>query len=184
MAASRSLFNAKINNMCRGISILKSRIRQELFEQYELSRLIHRRHESAEEELWFDYADRGVKQVILPVIHDGRLVIHEWGNRNSGGITRDSGGGKISKLPRTGWCKQESLDAGKWKWLHPEPVEIPANFGLEKGIWFQIIEGARGIVVHDESGVPRVYMLTQPASHYYQVMTRHDRMPVLIGQSI
>jgi len=160
--------------MCRGISILKSRIKQELYEQYELSRLVHRRHESAEEELWFDYADRGVKQVALPVIHHGQLAIYEWGNR----------GGKTSKLPQTGWCKQESLDAGKWKWLHPEPVEIPANFGLEKGIWFQIIEGLRGIAVHDEAGAPRVYMLTQPASHYYQVMTRHERMPVLIGQSI
>ena len=31
---------------------------------------------------------------------------------------------------------------------------------------------------------PHVYMLTQPASHYYQIMTRHDRMPVLLGQQM
>jgi hypothetical protein len=37
----------------------------------------------------------------------------------------------------------------------------------------------RGILVQDH-----VYMLTEPASHYYEVMTRHDRMPVLIDQVI
>lgn len=160
--------------MCRGISILKSRLRQELFEQYELARLVHKRNESAEEELWFDFADRNVKRVSLPVIQDGQLAICEWGNR----------GGQSPKLPKTGWCKQESIEAGKWRWLHPAPVEIPCSFGLEKGIWFQINEGIRGISVLDESGQPHVYMLTEAASHYYEVMTRHDRMPVLIGQRI
>jgi hypothetical protein len=156
--------------MCRGISILKNRIRQELFEEYELSRLLHQRGDS--EELWFDFAER-VPTVLLPVVRDGELVIREWGNR----------GGK-GKLPKTGWCQQESLTAGKWRWLNPQQIEIPANFGLEKGIWFQITEGIRGIMVGDESGHEHVYMLTEPASHYYQVMTRHNRMPVLIGQMI
>jgi len=156
--------------MCRGISILKNRIRQELFEEYELARLVHRRGES--DELWFDYADR-TKTVLLPIIHDGQLVIREWGNRSGQG-----------KLPKTGWCKQESLAAGRWRWLAPEPVEIPANFGLEKGIWFQVNEGMKGVLVRDESRHEHVFMLTEAASHYYEVMTRHDRMPVLIGQTI
>ena len=151
--------------MCRGISILRARIRQELFEEYELSRFLHRRGDS--EELWFDFAER-VPTVLLPIIHDGQLVIREWGNR----------GGK-GKLPKTGWCQQESLAAGKWRWLSPEPVEIPANFGLEKGIWFQVTEGMKAILVQGH-----VYMLTEPASHYYEVMTRHNRMPVLIGEAI
>lgn len=159
--------------MCRGISILKSRLSRELYEQYELERLVHRRNEAADEELWFDFADRTVSRVLLPVIHDGRLGIYEWGNR----------GGK-SKLPKTGWAKKESIEAGKWRWLKPESVEIPCSFGLEKGIWFQINEGIGGMLVRDESDQPHVYMLTEPASHYYEVMTRHDRMPVLIGQRI
>ena len=158
--------------MCRGISILKARIRQELFEQYELARLVHRRNESTDEELWFDYAER-TQQVFLPIIHDGQLEIVEWGNRS----------GK-AKLPKTGWCQRESLEAGKWKWLNPELVDIPANFGLEKGIWFQVTEGMRGVLVHDETGREHVYMMTESASHYYEVMTRHNRMPVLIGQTI
>jgi hypothetical protein len=158
--------------MCRGISILKSRIRQELFEEYELARLVHRRNDTTEEELWFDFADR-TKTVLLPIIHDGQLVIREWGNRNGKG-----------KLPKTGWCQQESLAAGKWRWLSPELVEIPANFGLEKGIWFEVTEGMKGVLVRDESRHEHVYMLTEAASHYYEVMTRHNRMPVLIGQVI
>lgn len=126
-----------------------------------------------EEELWFDFADRSTQTALLPVICNGRLAIREWGNRSGNG-----------KLPKTGWCRQESLAAGKWRWLNPQSIEIPANFGLEKGIWFQVTEGMQGILVRDESRHELVYMLTEPASHYYEVMTRHNRMPVLIGQTI
>ena len=156
--------------MCRGISILKARIRQELFEQYELGRFIHNR--GGEDELWFDFAER-IQQVLLPIVQDGQMSIVEWGNR----------GGK-GKLPKTGWCQQESLMAGKWHWIHPEQVTIPANFGLEKGIWFQINEGIKAILVYDETGKKHAYMQTEPASHYYEIMTRHNRMPVLVDQTI
>jgi hypothetical protein len=155
--------------MCKGVSVTRARIRQELFERYELERRIVNRGE--QQELHFMYTDPVVE---LPVIRDSQLEILKWGNR----------GNKESKLPRTGWCRIESLEAGKWRWLHPEPVEIPADFGLEKQVWFQIVEGVRGIVVNDEQGKPHVYMLTKPASHYYGTMTRHDRMPVLIDQDI
>jgi hypothetical protein len=157
--------------MCKGISILKARLRQELFDQYELAQRINMRGDEAQPELHFMYTDPVVQ---LPVVHDGQLVIYEWGNR----------GNKESKLPRTGWCRTESLKAGKWRWLSPEPVEIPADFGLEKGVWFQINQGMQGVLVRDEAQQPHVYMLTQPASHYYQTMTRHERMPVLIDQEI
>jgi hypothetical protein len=155
--------------MCKGISILKARLRQELFEQYELAHRIITRGD--QQELHFMYTDPVVQ---LPVIQDGQMQILEWGNR----------GNKESKLPRTGWCRTDSLEAGKWRWLSPEPVEIPADFGLEKAVWFQITQGLRGVVVADEAGRPHVYMLTKPASHYYSTMTKHDRMPVLIDQDI
>ncbi len=157
--------------MCKGISILKARLRQELFDQYELAQRVTMRGDEAQPELHFMYTDPVVQ---LPVMHDGELVIYEWGNR----------GNKQSKLPRTGWCRTESLEAGKWRWLAPEPVDIPADFGLEKGVWFQINQGLRGVLVRDESERPHVYMLTQQASHYYQTMTRHERMPILIDQEI
>jgi hypothetical protein len=157
--------------MCKGISILKARLRQELYDQYKLAQRIKMRGDEAQPELHFMYTDPVVQ---LPVVHDGQLVIYEWGNR----------GNKESKLPRTGWCRTESLKAGKWRWLSPEPVEISADFGLEKGVWFQINHGMQGVLVRDETERPHVYMLTQQASHYYQTMTRHERMPVLIDQEI
>lgn len=150
--------------MCKGISILKSRLKQELFEQY-----AHR--VAADGNLHFMFTDKVVE---LPVIRDGQLEILEWGNR----------GNKESRLPRTGWCRNESLEAGKWRWLKPEPVEIPADFGLEKGVWFQILQGIQGVVVEDELEKPHVYMLTEQASHYFATMTKHDRMPLLIEQDI
>lgn len=158
--------------MCKGISILKARLKQELFEQYELAHRITTRGEATQQELHFMYP--GAPPIELPVMQDGQLVIMEWGNRNN----------KESKLPKTGWCRLESLQAGKWRWLSPEKVLIPADFGLEKSVWFQIKEGMEGVVVHDEHERPHVYMLTTEASVYYQNMTRHDRMPVLVGQEI
>lgn len=157
--------------MCKGISISKDRLRQELLEQYDLTDRLKTRAESSQPELHFMYTDPVVQ---LPILVGGEVVIYEWGNR----------GNKESNLPRTGWCRIESLEAGKWRWLTPEPVEIPADFGLEKGVWFQINEGLRGVLVHDEIERPHVYMLTQPASHVYETMTHHERMPLLIDQEI
>ena len=157
--------------MCRAISLLKSRINAELIEEYKLESLAWRRGETTEPEILFDYAAR-VSTPYLPVVHAGQLCIYEWGNRS----------GKTEKLPKTGWCQQESLAAGKWRWLNPEPIVIPAQYGLEKGIWFHITEGLKGIAVQDKSRHWHAYMLTQAASVYYQNMTRHDRMPVLLGE--
>ena len=158
--------------MCKGISILKARLKQELFGQYELEKRLARRGESAQEELQFMYP--GAPPIELPVLQGGDIVITPWGNRDN----------KESRLPKTGWCRRESLEAGKWRWLAPEKVIIPADFGLEKSVWFQIQEGLEGVLVRDEQEQPHVYMLTQPASHYYQTMTRHERMPLLVGQEI
>jgi hypothetical protein len=159
--------------MCRAISILKSRINRELVEEYHLQSRVRQRADGADEEVVFDFADRK-HDPQLPVIHNGQMLIYEWGNR----------GGSAPKLPKTGWCRAESLAAGKWRWLAPEQVVIPAQFGLEKGVWFAITEGIQGIVVRDQAERPHVYMLTQDASTYYQNMTKHDRMPVLVGEQI
>ncbi len=155
--------------MCHGIAIPIDALPEELVEQHR-----HRlalREPAASRELRFLYSDPRAE---LPAWHAHRLAIYPWGNRDD----------RASRLPRTGWCRLESLEEGLWRRLHPEPVEIPAVLGLEKGVWFHIDEGIRGILVEDEQGRPHVYMLTQPASHYYRTMTRHDRMPVLIGRQM
>jgi hypothetical protein len=113
-------------------------------------------------------------QPALPVWVDCRLLILPWGNR-----------AKTSRLPRTGWCRQEDLEAGLWRHLQPEIVDIPATLGLENGVWFLIPEGRlRGVLVRDERKQPHVYMITQAASHYYEIMTRSNRMPLFAGRQM
>ena len=77
------------------------------------------------------------------------------------------------------------LAGGKWSFRHPEEVEIPCSYGLGKGTWYKVPGGSmKGMLFRDEKGIPHVYMLTQPARLYYQVMTLHERMPVFINGSI
>lgn len=155
--------------MCFGIALPIDDVPEELVLRY--PQRVAVREPGAARELRFTFRDPVAE---LPVWHDNRLEILAWGNRDD----------LRSRLPRTGWCRQESLEAGRWSRLRPELVEIPAALGLEKGVWFQITEGIRGVLVLDEQARQHVYMLTQPASHYYQIMTRHDRMPVLLGQQM
>ena len=155
--------------MCFGIALPIDTFPEELVRQHQ--HRISLREPGDVRELRFLFRD---PQAELPAWHGNQLAIFPWGNREGNG----------SRLPRTGWCRQESLESGRWRYLHPEPVDIPAALGLEKGVWFLITEGIRGILVRDEHDMPHVYMLTQPASHYYQIMTRHDRMPVLLGQQM
>jgi hypothetical protein len=107
---------------------------------------------------------------VLPALVDGDLRVFDWGNRD-----------ETLKLPKTGWVRAESLEAGKWNYLKPKPVVIPAFQGVEKKVWFGIDHGIQGFLVHrgDEQ---RVYMLTLPPTQEYRALTGHDRMPALIDQ--
>lgn len=157
--------------MCGAIAVARRTVPDAVYSAAGLEPRLVTRSAGSEPELQFSYRDK-IPQ--LPVLWNGQLQIVSWGNRDD----------KASRLPRTGWARIESIESGKWAWLQPEPVDIPAVFGLEKGVWYQITEGMRGVIVRNEQRQPRVYMLTQPASHYYEVMTRHERMPVLIDQTI
>ena len=107
---------------------------------------------------------------LLPIHHQGENRLVAWGNK------------KLAALPRTGFCKIESIEAGKWKWLIPLPVRIIASAGWAKGTWFQVRQGIRGMLVHDQDGHPHCYVVTQPATHYFKIMTGADRMPMLLDQ--
>lgn len=143
----------------------------DLIERFALLEYVTTRGEADVPELRFAFRHPKPR---LPVRIDGELTIVEWGNRDN----------RLSRLPKTGWCRQDSLDAGKWRHLRPEPVTIPAHFGREKGVWFPIREGLEGVLVRDERDGPHCYMLTTDASVAYEAMTGHERMPVLIGQTI
>jgi hypothetical protein len=155
--------------MSTGIALAYSELPLELIEQHGLARRVHDRGGEPEVRFLWRHQER-----VLPVWHEGRLQIVRWGCRR----------GESKVLPCTGWTWLESVEEGRWGDWEAVPVDIPATLGLEKGVWYRVREGLRGVLVHDEQGRPAVYMICEPASHYYQVMTRSERMPVLIGERI
>jgi hypothetical protein len=107
---------------------------------------------------------------VLPALLDGNLRLFDWGNRD-----------ESLKLPKTGWVRAESLEAGKWNYLRPREIVIPAFQGVEKKVWFGIDHGIRGFLVR-RGDIERIYMLTLPPTPEYHALTGHDRMPALIDQ--
>jgi hypothetical protein len=155
--------------MLGGVALALSGIPTELVEQHGLQRRVFERGGEPEVQFLLRDAER-----ILPAWLDGRLHIVRWGNRR----------GRSPNLPLTAWTRQETVVAGGWGDRVLTPVVIPATLALDQGVWYQIREGVRGLVVPDERGRPVVYPLVEPASHYYQVMTRSAWMPVLVGERI
>ncbi len=113
------------------------------------------------------------RRPVLPVWYGGELRILSWATHQ-----------RTSPLPRRGSITLESLEAGELLNLNPESVEIPASFGCDRGIWFRITQGIQGVLVREPDGSPVVYVVTREATHYYQVMTRNNREPILIGETI
>lgn len=111
---------------------------------------------------------------LLPVWWCGRLHLARWGNRDRA----------ERRLPPTGWTWRESVESGKWAHLEPDPVEIPAGFMWTNGVWIKLKQGVRGLVVKTPKGEPVVYVICEPATRYYKIMTRDEWMPVLIGEVI
>lgn len=155
--------------MCAGIALAWNELPTELIGRHGLE---HRAHErGGEREVRFLHRD---KKPRLPVWRDGRLQIARWGNSR----------GESRFLPRTGWTWLETIDSGGWSGRDAVPVDIPATLGMERGVWYRVRQGIRGLLVPDECGLAVVYMICEPSSHYYQVMTRSPRMPVLIEERI
>jgi hypothetical protein len=63
-------------------------------------------------------------------------------------------------------------------------LEVKVAMGLDGGVWCAIRRGFRGVLVKDDRGVERVYVVCEPASDYYGVMTRSAWMPVFFGERI
>lgn len=155
--------------MCMGIALPKSEFSRERVERDRLELRLHDR--GGESEYRFLYRERNPR---LPVWHEGRLQLAHWGNRDGGS----------RRLPSTGWTWLATVEEGGWRNAEAAPVDIPAALALERGVWFTVQQGIRGLLVRDENAVQRVYMICEPASHYYRVMTRSSRMPVLIEERI
>jgi hypothetical protein len=55
---------------------------------------------------------------------------------------------------------------------------------LHNDRWIAVRQGVQGLLVRDAAGMPVVNALCEPASHYYEVMTRSKWAPVLVGERI
>ena len=155
--------------MFAGVALALSELPVELIEQHGLQRRVCDRGGELEVQFLLHDAER-----VLPVWLNGQLRLVRWGNRRR----------QSRFLPLTAWTSLATVEAGGWGDREPEPVVIPATLGLDLGIWYRIREGVRGVVVRDEQERPVVYVLCEPSSHYYAVMTRSPWMPVLIGPRI
>ncbi|HSQ56633.1 MAG TPA: hypothetical protein VLM40_12895, partial [Gemmata sp.] len=110
---------------------------------------------------------------LIPVRREGKFEILPWGSKSRRG-----------PLPYGGWVSLDHLAEGILGGATTEEVVIPANLGFQKGTWFLIAEGIRGIAIESRGG-PVVYMLTEPASNYYRNMTEQSpAMPVFVNQVI
>src|ERR1700722_9744246 len=148
--------------MLTGVALTLSEIPPDLVAQHNLARLVHTRDSEREVRFLFAAAERR-----LPVLVDGQLAVVRWGNRR----------GESWRLPLSGWTWRMSVEAGAWTESGAESVVISARLGLDRGIWFLVREGIEALLVKDEHGLPRVYPVVEPASHYYQIMTKSAWMP-------
>lgn len=153
-----------------GISLSWRLLPQSLVDRHAIHDRVIVRGDGADREFRFLHQDA---RPVLPVWVNRELRIVSWGHPR-----------RESRLPRAKAVPVESVREGMWLGARPEEVEIPASFGWDQGVWFRIREGIQGILVRDEENTPVVYMLTEPATHYYQVMTRNRRMPVLCRERI
>ena len=154
--------------MCTAIAVALSELPVALVRRHRLAERVHTRE--GREEFQFHWWQL---PTVLPVRRDGRLELLPWGSKS-----------RRNTLPYGGWVSLEHLTEGVLANANPEEVVIPANLGQQKGTWFLINEGIKGIAIETRGG-PVVYMLTEPASNYYRNMTEQSpMMPLFVNQVI
>jgi len=153
--------------MFQGLALNRCDLSDALIEQHRLMSRVTLRSASGNGEIHFLHRAR---PRLIPAWYQGELCVLPWGC-------------SVSGFPRDGMIERDSIAEGKWQSIPFEHVVIPATLGLDRGVWYQIREGIQG-VIHRRGREAYVFMLLEDASHYYQVMTRSDKMPVLIGERI
>jgi hypothetical protein len=59
----------------------------------------------------------------------------------------------------------------------------PSTGLLHRNVWITVIEGIRGICAFDEHGIATAYMVLEPSTDYYQIMSKSRMMPRLLGEA-
>jgi len=160
--------------MCIGIAIDVQLLTETFLSRFGLRSRMQSDLFHSPQELQFRYNDPipqlPIQRIDVDGIRGEAWDLALWGNRDN----------PISRLPRTGWAREESVLTGKWRGYQPEQVIIPAQRGCEKGVWFPVAAGMQGLLVTDEHRTPHVYMLTRAATPEYAALTKHDRMPIFV----
>ena len=153
--------------MCSAIALAWSTLPTDLIGRHGLFRRVHESDGRREIRLFYRH-----REPLLPVWWGGQMEIVRWGNRR-----------RWSRhLPRTGFTYQSSIDAGLWRGVDVERVDIPADFARHGRTWYPVGTGLRGLLAADERGRPVIYVVCEPASHYYYNMCKRRWMPMLIGE--
>jgi hypothetical protein len=112
-------------------------------------------------------------------------VLLAWRGGHVEAVRGATAAARVRSRPARRGTQVGTVEKGGWRDRRVEPVVIPATMGLDKGVWYRIRQGIRGLVAHDERGWPRVYVICEPSSHYYQIKSHGSRwMPVLIDERI
>lgn len=155
--------------MCGGIALDFDDVSADELERYFLPEEIDafRRTGRIESFFWS-------RRPVLPMHPNGcesdPIKLIDWGNRE-----------KNVDLPKTGWARWESVNAGRWNHLTLKEISIPVRRGYEKRVWFDITGTIAGILA-EKNGIVRAYMITIPADDEYRSLTGHDRMPKIAKQ--
>jgi hypothetical protein len=149
----------------RGLSLAQHQLPVEFIAKYGIGhRLVDRGGEPKYQFTWPDWYR------VLPVWALGHLRLIAWG------VARE----ERSNLPIGGQVRLESIDAGKW----PTPfrlVDIPCSLIKEEKVWALVREGVQGLLATDDAGLERVWIICEPSTYYYKIMTRGEWMPLLVG---
>jgi hypothetical protein len=130
--------------MLSGLALALRELPLEMIDRYGRSRRICDR--GGEREVQFLFADA---ERLLPGWRGGRREVLRWGNRR----------GESARLPCTAWTQADTVEKGGWRESGVERVVIPATMGLDKGVWYRVRQGIRGLLARDEDGRPLVLCL-------------------------
>lgn len=148
-----------------GISLTWRELTDSFLKENQLLDRVIQRTPTSGKEVHFLWRDR---ERILPVWQGDEIKLLPWGKNKNGWIRKELAQEK--EIP-TGW--------------NLKLAEIPVNYGYAGGVWFQIVGELQAAVIWtDHEQVKRVHVVTEEASHYYQIMTGQKRMPVILGRVI
>ena len=156
--------------MIKGIAVICSELPCHFLDEYSLAkRIADRADEREEPEIHFLWGDR---MRVLPVWVNGQLILAKWGNQNP-----------KHSLPTGNSTQLVSWESGKWSQWKGIKCLVPAQMALDR-IWYDVHQGIQAVLVLDEKQEPVVYLLMEPSTQYYKMLTGSSWMPVFLDQRI